>query len=94
MNTVIEGEARVVTFGNGMVVRESIISIDEARHRVAWSATGEALAHHNASAQAFTDGDAHTRIVWIADLLPHEMAKMIEPMMDEGMRVMKMTLET
>src|SRR5262245_16883092 len=71
---LVEG-ARIVTFGNGMVAKELLIDVDEARRRVAWSVVGsELMTHHNASAQVFADGAGHCRFVWIADLLPHEAA--------------------
>src|SRR6185436_8931841 len=76
----VEGETRTVTFANGLVARERIVSVDDAARRVAWSATGERLTHHNASAQVLDDVGGQTRIVWIADLLPHEMAPAIAGM--------------
>ena len=39
----LEGDTRVVTFGNGMTVRERIVDIDDAQRRVAWSGGGRAL---------------------------------------------------
>src|SRR5215204_1930940 len=54
-DTRLEPGARIVTFGNGMVVRERIVTIDDDERRVAWSATGGSLTHHNASAQAVAD---------------------------------------
>lgn len=88
-----EGEARIVTFGNGLVVREAIVDLDDTARRLAWSATGGQLSHYNASMQVFADGDQRSRMVWIADLLPHEAAGALGAMIDEGMRVMKKTLE-
>src|SRR4029450_11553595 len=32
VDTVLDGDARIVTFGNGMVIREPIIAIDEEHH--------------------------------------------------------------
>src|SRR5207249_8328215 len=72
VDTRLEEGARVVTFGNGMVVRELIVDVDDAARRVAWSAVGGGMTHHNASAQVFPDGASGCRFVWIADLLPHE----------------------
>ena len=89
----MESNARVVTFGNGLVVREEIVDLDDRAQRFAWSATGGPLTHHNASAQVFADGADRTRFVWIADLLPHEVAPKIAAMMDEGLAVIKRTLE-
>src|SRR5262245_65469726 len=92
-DTRLGAGARVVTFGNGMVVRELIVDLDEQARRLAWSARGGRLSHHNASVQVFADSDRHTRLVWIADLLPHELGPDIEAMMDQAVAVMKPTLE-
>ena len=89
----LEPGARLVTFANGMVVRELIVDVDERTRRVVWSATGGRLSHHNASAQVFAIDDRHTRFVWIADLLPNEMAPGMAEMIDLGMRAIKQTLE-
>jgi carbon monoxide dehydrogenase subunit G len=89
----LEGDARIVTFGNGVVAREVIVDMDDAARRLVWSASGGRLSHHNASLQIFDEGGGQSRLVWIADLLPNEMAQPIAGMIDEGMRVMKKTLE-
>jgi len=89
----MEGRVRVVTFGNGTVLREPILDVDAARHRVAWAAVGGQFEHYNASVQAFDRGDGVTRLRWIADLLPDEAADTVAGMIEEGLRVMKRTLE-
>ena len=85
-------DARIVTFGNGMVVKELIIDIDDKTSRVAWSAVGGRLSHHNASMHIFADGDG-TKAVWIADLLPNELAGAISGMIEQGLAAMKKTLQ-
>jgi hypothetical protein len=89
----LDGDARVVTFANGMVARELIVDIDDAGRRVVWSAVGGRLSHHNASAQVFADERGASRVVWIADLLPNELAPAIATMIDQGLVAMKRTLE-
>lgn len=89
----LDGDARLVTFANGMTVRERIVDVDDAQRRVVWSAVGEPFTHHNASVQVFPDGADHTRLVWIADLLPNELETQIGAMIDQGMAAMKRTLE-
>ena len=84
-------DARIVTFGNGMVVKELIIDIDDAKRRVAWSAVGGRLSHHNASMQIFADGDG-TKAVWLADLLPNELAGAISGMIEQGLGAMQRAL--
>ena len=89
----LEGDVREVTFGNGMTVREQIVDIDDTHRRVAWSAQGEPFSHYNASVQAFDEGAGRTRLVWVADLLPHELKDSIASMIDQGLAAMKQTLE-
>jgi len=93
VDTKLEPGARVVTFGNGMVVRELIVTLDDDARRVVWSAVGGSLTHHNGSAHVATGPSGETTIVWIADFLPNEAAPTIDGMMDQGMAVMKKTLD-
>jgi hypothetical protein len=88
----LDGDARVVTFGNGMTARERIVDLDDASRRLVWSAVDTPLMHHNGSLQIFAE-DGGCRAVWIADLLPNELAPAIAAMMDQGMVAMKRTLE-
>jgi carbon monoxide dehydrogenase subunit G len=89
----MEGEdARIVTFGNGLVVKEIIVDLDDSSRRLCWTAKSERMTHHNASMQIFADGDG-ARAVWIADLLPNEVAPAIGAMIEQGMGAMKKTLE-
>ena len=85
---------RRVTFGNGMVVDEPIIGSDDKHRRLAWTATGEALPfrHYNAAVQVFPHEDG-SRVVWSVDLLPDEAAAFVAPMMEQGLTVMKATLD-
>ena len=92
VDTRLEEGARVVTFGNGMVARELIVDVDDESRRVVWSVVGGRMTHHNASAQVIPEG-AGCRFVWIADLLPHELAPLITTMIEQGMAVIKTTLE-
>ena len=85
--------ARVVTFGNGLVARELIVDIDDKARRLVWSVVGGRMTHHNASAQVLPDGEGGSRFVWIADLLPHELAPGIAELMEQGLAVIKRTLE-
>lgn len=94
IDTRLEEGARIVTFGNGLVVRELIVDLDHQARRLVWSARGGRLTHHNASVQVFADGEGRTRLVWIADLLPDELAGDIRAMIEQGAAIMKKTLET
>jgi hypothetical protein len=89
----LDGDSRLLKFANGMSIRELIVSVDDRSCRHAWSARGEPFAHHNASLQVFGEGENHSRVVWIADLLPDSLADTVGEMMSQGLRVMKQTLE-
>jgi carbon monoxide dehydrogenase subunit G len=90
----MEPGARVVTFANGLVARELIVDVSDADQRVVWSVVGGRMTHHNASAQVLPDGAGGTRFVWIADLLPDEVAPGVAAMMDQGLAAIKRTLES
>lgn len=89
----MNGDARIVTFGNGMVVRELIVDVDDRTCRHSWSASGGPLIHYNASLQVFSEGNNKSRVVWIADLLPNEAAPQIDEMIQQALNTMKHTLE-
>jgi len=93
VDTRLEDGARIVTFGNGLVARELIVDIDDETRRLVWSVVGGRMTHHNASLQVFADGGGRSRVVWIADLLPNDLASYIAGLIDQGMAVMKKTLE-
>lgn len=85
--------ARVVTFANGLEARELIVDVDDAARRLVWAVVGGRLSHHNASMQVLAEGERGTRVVWIADLLPNELAGVIAGMIGQGLAAMKATLE-
>ena len=58
-----------------------------------WAVVGGRFTHHNASVQVFADGKGGSRLVWIADLLPNEIAVDIRAMIEQAAGVMKPTLE-
>ncbi len=94
VDTRLEDGARVVTFGNGLVARELIVDVDDGSRRLVWAAVGGRPTHHNASLQVFVEGERRSRVVWIADLLPNDLASPIAALIDQGMAVMKKTLES
>lgn len=93
VDTRLDGDARVVTFANGMVVRELIVNLDDDVCRFAYASVGGRATHHNASIQVFAEGEGRTRLVWITDVLPNELAAPIGALMEQGAADMKQTLE-
>jgi hypothetical protein len=91
-DTRLEAGARIVTFVNGMIAREILVTMDDAARRLVYAIVGnERLTHHNASFQVFDDR-AGSRIVWIADILPDAAAAPIGEMMEAGVAAMQRTL--
>ncbi|MEO8607557.1 MAG: SRPBCC family protein [Chloroflexota bacterium] len=93
-NAHMDGDARVVTFANGLVLRELIVTIDDEARRFAYASVQGRATHHNASMQVFADGENHSRIVWITDVLPDELAQSISQLVELGSQAMKQTLES
>jgi hypothetical protein len=91
VDTRLEPGARIVSFANGMVMKEPIVAIDEEARRLVWSAESSALTHYNASVQVFAEAGG-SRVVWIADFLPDQAADVVGPMMEQGMTAMKKAL--
>jgi len=94
VDTRLEDGARIVTFASGLVARELIVDVDDAARKLVWAVVGSPrLTHHNASMQVFADGERRSRVVWIADLLPNEIAGYIAGLIEQGLGTMKKTLE-
>ena len=83
-DTKLDGDARIVTFANGSVARETLVDCDETRRRLVYAIASERLKQHSASAQVFAESDGRTRFVWITDVLPNEIAPYIDAQMDQG----------
>src|SRR5262245_41650286 len=92
-DTRLEPGARIVTFGNGQVVRELIVDLNEKDRRLVWAVVDKPFRHYNASAQVFEESPGKCRFVWTADLLPDELAPNVAGMMEQGLAVIKQTME-
>jgi len=90
-----EGDVRVVTFFNGVVARELLVDIDDDARRLVYSVVDSPLnaTHDNSSAQVVANTGG-SRFVWIKDVLPDEIAPRIDELMEQGIGVVKETLES
>ena len=88
----LDGESRIVTFANGTVARELLVDCDETRRRLAYAVISERIKQHSASAQVLADGENRCRVIWITDVLPHEIAPYIGSQMDAGAAAMQRAL--
>jgi hypothetical protein len=94
LDTKLDGDARIVTFSNGTVVRELFVDCDEERRRLAYAVRSERVKQHSASIQILADGDARCRMIWITDVLPHDVAPYISSQMDLGAAAVQKALGT
>jgi hypothetical protein len=92
-DTKLEPGARVVTFFNGMVIREPIVTIDDEAQRLVWSAEGGWTTHYNASLQVSARADGGATVVWTADFLPDDVKAQLSKALEAGTRAMKQTLD-
>jgi hypothetical protein len=91
--TRLEGEDRIVTFVNGSIYRERLISSDNELHRLAWTILDGPWTHHNGCVELFAASDHRTRFVWTTDLLPHDAVGATAAMVDRACEQIKLTLE-
>jgi hypothetical protein len=89
----LQGTLRTVTFANGLVAKERIVTIDDDAHRLVYSVVEGKPTHHNGSFEVIPEGAGRSRVIWIADLLPDDIAGAIGQMMELGSQAMKTTLD-
>ena len=80
----LEGDTRVVSFADGLVVRERIVALDDDRRRIAYAVLREGLVHHSAAMQVFAEGQGSSRFVWTSDFLPDGLAASFGPLIVRG----------
>lgn len=93
VDTQVEEGARTVTFANGYVARELIVTVDEGDRRLVYSVVGGVATHHNASFQVFPVAANRALLVWITDMLPDTAATQLGQMIEAGSSVIKRTLD-
>jgi hypothetical protein len=89
IDTRLDGDARLVTFANGLTVRELFIDIDDETRRFAYAAVGGQAIHQSASMQVFADDEDRSRLVWITDVLPNDLAGLIGALVEQGTEAIK-----
>lgn len=94
LDTRLDGDSRLVTFADGSIVRERIVDVDDNTRRVVYAVVEWRTTHHHATMQVLDEGETRSRLVWVTDLLPHDLAPFVDGMMEQGCAAMKRTLET
>lgn len=93
---LISDDVRVITLSNDVVLKERLVGIDEDTMRLAYAVIEDpvGITHHNGSVQIIRGTNAaHCTLVWIADILPHELGELVGAPMDSGLPPIKQTLE-
>jgi hypothetical protein len=89
-----DGAARIVTFVNGVEIRERLVSSNDRERRLVYAITDSPrYQHYSASAEVFADAEG-ARFVWTVDFLPNEMEAMQNAAMEAGVDAMRRSLES
>ncbi|MFI2285562.1 SRPBCC family protein [Nocardia beijingensis] len=95
VETRLDGAERWLTFPDGHVIRELIVSIDDEARRLAYSVlegARPALEYHHASFEVRAEGE-RGRLIWITDVLPESAAPEVRVRTEYGLAEMKRTIE-
>ncbi|MEV0670227.1 SRPBCC family protein [Mycobacterium sp. NPDC050441] len=90
-----DGDIRVVTFADGFIARERLVSRDDQARRIAYSLIGDAARpeHDNAVMQVVANGPHRCRFVWSRDVLPDGAAGGLGAVMEQAAPIIKGALE-
>ena len=91
----IEGDTRVVTFADGFVARERLVSRDDEARRIAYSVVGGTVRpdHDNAVMQIVAESPGRCRFVWARDVLPDDLVEPLRAGMEQAAVIIKRTFE-
>jgi hypothetical protein len=93
VDTRLEPGARIVTFINGVTLREPIVTLDDEARRLVWAAEGGRARHYNAALQVSALPDGLTSVVWTADFLPDDLHAYFSRAIEAGKAAMQKTLD-
>jgi hypothetical protein len=96
LDVEVDGDVRTLTMPDGHLVRELVVAVDDDARRLAYAVVDGSrppLRHHHASFQVLPDGDGHSRLVWITDVLPSSLAGLLHARTEQGIAEMKQALE-
>ena len=95
LNTQLEqdGAVRIVTFANGAVLHEQIVSLDHQARELVWTAQGGPWTHHNAWLVVTDRADGGGDVTWTADVLPDSAGEVIAGFVAAGLQTMKQHYE-
>jgi uncharacterized protein YndB with AHSA1/START domain len=90
----VQGEERLCTMGEQGLIREHILSRDEAARRYEYTIVDSPLpiTSHRASMEVRPAGESSV-FVWTMDIEPDELAQALDPTLEQGLAGLKARLE-
>ena len=82
-----------MTFVNGTVLREPIVTLDDEARRLVWTHDGGRARHYNGALQVTELTDGVTSVVWTADFLPDDIGDYLSRAIEAGMAAMQRSLD-
>ena len=81
----LDGDRRLCTMADGSKLKETIVTNDSMRRRLAYTITEAPfpMEFHSASMQVVPDG-AGARLIWITDIKPDGLVEGIAPLFDQA----------
>jgi Polyketide cyclase / dehydrase and lipid transport len=92
-DTKLEPGARVVTFVNGVTLREPIVTLDDEARRLVWTHEGGRARHYNGALEVSEAAGGLTSVVWTADFLPDDIGGYMAQAIEAGMAAMQRSLD-
>jgi len=78
-----EGDHRVVTLADGTEVWERNVTVDPARRRAVYTVPNlNGAEHHQAEMRVEEGPDGSASLVWVTDVVPHELVERQRPTYD------------
>jgi carbon monoxide dehydrogenase subunit G len=93
-DTLFADGERTLTFANGVVSKEHVISVLEDQRRLASVSGAGTTRHYHAVWQVFPTGEHYSKVLWVVDVLSDALFDTVKDMVDLGSSAMKRTLET
>ncbi len=89
----LDGDVRTVTFADGTVVKERIVTVDDDAMRLAYGVL-DRFEHHASAMEIVPVNGGQCRCVWISDVLPDAALERVAGLMAKGTAALKTALET
>jgi hypothetical protein len=86
----LDGDEREVTFADGTVVRELIVTVDDEDRRLVYAVQGR-FHHHSAALQVIAVPPG-SELVWVTDVRPETAVPRVATLMDAGLTAAAQTL--